>query len=342
MAARISSVARLAVVVVVASSALAFGLANRGDVSDAAKAIGTASPVFMIVGLVLAAVSLLNLAGFHAASQRAAGVEVHARELVGPVAAAGFLNVVVKSGAMAGLAPMLRHARLRGRSRGATLAGYVLVNLLGHLAFACLLVGTVAVLVVEGRFARVDALAVLTFFVLSTGQLALVLAATRSRDAVRRLHSLPRRMLRRLRRGDPTDEHPESTESADELFGAVTVLRANLRSAGPAFGHALLVELIGIAQLYCVLRAIGEHPALSVPVLAYAIAVLFTIVGILPGGLGTVEAGLGALLVSRGIPGSQAVAAVVLFRLLELWLPLLGGLVASRVVFRMEICEAET
>ncbi len=336
MASRVGSVARFGAVVLVAASAVAFGLANRGDVRDAVQAIRTASLAYVIVGLLLAGCSLLNLAGFHAAAQRAAGLDVHTRELVCPVAAAGFLNVVVKSGAMAGLAPMLRHARRRGRSPGATLAGYVLVNLLGHFAFACLLVGSVVVLVVEGRFGRVDAVAVVTFFVLSSGQLALVYAATKSRAAVRRLHALPRRMLRRLRGADPTTAGQENTESADELFEAVALLRANLRSAGPAFGHALVVEVIGIAQLYCVLRAIGEHPALSVPVLAYAISVLFTIVGILPGGLGAVEAGLGALLVSRGIPGSHAVAAVVLFRLLELWFPLLVGLAASRLVLRKE------
>ena len=100
----------------------------------------------------------------------------------------------------------------------------------------------------------------------------------------------------------------------------------------PAVMHSLLVEVLGIAELWCVLGALGIHPSLTIPLIAYAVSVLFTIVGFLPGGIGFVEVGLGTILVSSGLARTSAVAAVVLYRVFEFWLPLLLGLLASRVL----------
>ncbi len=122
---------------------------------------------------------------------------------------------------------------------------------------------------------------------------------------------------------------PESFDSADELFDAAQRLRSGPRSAIRVLFFAFGVEAIGIAQLWCVLRAVGQHPRLVVPVVAYAVSVLFAIVGFLPGGLGFVEAGLGAVLVSFGLTGATAAAAVVLYRVLELWIPLIVGAIAA-------------
>jgi uncharacterized protein (TIRG00374 family) len=44
-----------------------------------------------------------------------------------------------------------------------------------------------------------------------------------------------------------------------------------------------------------------------------------------PGGIGAVEATLIAGLTSAGMPGTTAIAAVILFRLATFWIPLLPG-----------------
>ena len=323
------------VAIVVAAASLV--VANRSDLPVAWRAARHARPGFLIAGLVLVAIAMFNQAGFHAAAQRVAGQPVRGSELVVAVSAAGFANLVVKSGAMAGLAPMLAVARRRNRSRAATVAGYLLVNVIGHLAFACILGVGLVVLVVDGRFGVTDALAAGAFVVLSATQLALLRAAFRSREAVRRLYRLPRRVAARLpvlRRLVPGNDTPSETEHPDELFEAVQLIRTNRRAMLPVLGHSLGVEFVGVAELYCVLRALGVHPHASVPIVAYAISVLFTIIGFLPGGIGFVEASLGAVLVSFGVARGPAVAAVVLYRILELWIPMIIGLVAARHLTR--------
>ena len=339
---------------------LVVGFVNRSDLPVAVTALRNARPGYVVVGLILVMLSLVNQAAFHAAAQRAAGQAVTGRELIVPVAAAGFLNVVVKSGAMAGLAPMLAEARRNNRSRPATVAGYLLVNVLGHLAFGVTLAFGVLVLVIDGRFTRSDAIAGLVFVVLTTVQFVILGAALRSRAALRSVYAFGRKLRRPFGRAthavavdvvaedavavdvvaeDGNDSaavsealHREDYAASDELFEAVSLVRSRTRAAMPAVMHSLLVEVLGIAELWCVLGALGIRSSLTVPLIAYAVSVLFTIVGFLPGGIGFVEVGLGTILVSSGLARTSAVAAVVLYRVFEFWLPLLGGLLASRVL----------
>jgi uncharacterized protein (TIRG00374 family) len=55
-----------------------------------------------------------------------------------------------------------------------------------------------------------------------------------------------------------------------------------------------------------------------------------------PGGLGAVEAALTAGLTAAGVPGANAVSAVLLFRLLTFWLPVPVGWVALNYLERQQ------
>ncbi len=322
--------------------AVAFGwfvLSEHRSVSVAIEAIRNVGRVDVCIGMLLVIGALWNQAAFHAASQRAAGGNVRASEMVVPVAAAAFANAVVKSGAMAGLAAMVSAARRSGRSRSSTVSGYMLVNVLGHVAFALTLAIGMVMLSLSGRFTHVDAVAAAIFGVLSLAQFLIIAAAFRTRDTLHRVQQFPARMLGRFRGrriGQNTDR-TESTElnvRTDELFESVQIIRRSPRAIGLASGYALGVEVFGIAQLWLVLHALHANVSLAVPVVAYGISVLFGIVGFLPAGLGTVEIGLGAVLESYGMTRSGAIAAVVLYRVLELWIPLALGLFATQRLAR--------
>jgi uncharacterized protein (TIRG00374 family) len=318
----------------VAVAGIAFVMANRSEVPATMRAIRQSQPAYLCIGLLLSAVALANQIALHSSAQRAAGVEVSALELARPVAATGFLNLVVKSGAMAGLAPLLAAARRRKSGRGNTIAGYLLVNLFGHVAFTAALTASLLVLIIDGRFTRVDGIATFVFVVLTSVQVFALVAAMRSRNALRRVYTLPRRIADAVRRRKQVEVSDGAFRSADELFDAVQHLRSKPRAALRVLLFAFGVEAIGMTQLWCVLRAVGQQPRVVVPVVAYAVSVLFAIVGFLPGGLGFVEAGLGAVLVSFGLTGATAAAAVVLYRVLELWIPVIVGALAAHGLAR--------
>jgi uncharacterized membrane protein YbhN (UPF0104 family) len=82
-----------------------------------------------------------------------------------------------------------------------------------------------------------------------------------------------------------------------------------------------------IAALWLCFRAIGPGPSIGVLTLAYVVGYAANIVPI-PGGVGAVDGGLIAALVLYGFGARQAAAAVLLYRLVALWIPTLMGLIA--------------
>jgi hypothetical protein len=84
----------------------------------------------------------------------------------------------------------------------------------------------------------------------------------------------------------------------------------------------------------CDERFVGANPHPSVVLLAYTSAELLALVPFTPGGLGFVEAGLAGTLTLAGLPGGDALAATLLYRLVSYWLPVgcansAGGMRAS-------------
>jgi len=85
--------------------------------------------------------------------------------------------------------------------------------------------------------------------------------------------------------------------------------------------------------LLAALLAVHANPQPSLVLLAYTSAELLALIPFTPGGLGFVEAGLVGTLTLAGVPGRDALAATLLYRLVSYWLPLPAGGVAY-VLFR--------
>jgi uncharacterized protein (TIRG00374 family) len=126
---------------------------------------------------------------------------------------------------------------------------------------------------------------------------------------------------RTIRRRRPVTGLPQ------DLLSDRDFIRATLdRGWRPALLAAAGNTGFDYLALLCALRAVGVAPRPSLVVLAYASAELFAQIPFTPGGLGFVEAGLVGSLTLAGAPGSAAVAATLLYRLVSYWLPIpVGG-----------------
>jgi uncharacterized protein (TIRG00374 family) len=82
-----------------------------------------------------------------------------------------------------------------------------------------------------------------------------------------------------------------------------------------------------IAVLWVGFRAFGGAPPLAVVIMAYFVGTLANLLP-LPGGVGGVEGGMIGILLAFGSSGSAAVLAVLTYRAISFWLPLLPGGVA--------------
>ena len=125
----------------------------------------------------------------------------------------------------------------------------------------------------------------------------------------------------------------------------------HLRSIGPrlldAIAHPLRLALSMGANLvltaaYLVafiaaLWAIGAHPAILPAAVVYLAGNAVGSAAPTPGGIGGVEAVLAAGLTAIGIPGHEAIPAVLLFRVATFWLPIPAGGLAYLVLRRRGI-----
>ncbi len=92
-----------------------------------------------------------------------------------------------------------------------------------------------------------------------------------------------------------------------------------------ALGASVGKWLLDFGVLMAALAALGQHPALSLALLAYFAAQLLGQIPLTPGGLGFVEAGLTGTLALIGVTGGDAVLATLAYRLFSYWLPVPFG-----------------
>ena len=106
----------------------------------------------------------------------------------------------------------------------------------------------------------------------------------------------------------------------DDLFTSLGAFRLR-PAAGAAAGFLALANwVLDIGCLALALVAVGAPVPWQGLVLAWAAGALVSSARLTPGGIGVVEAALASALVAAGLPASDAVPAVLVYRLVSLWL----------------------
>jgi undecaprenyl-diphosphatase len=94
------------------------------------------------------------------------------------------------------------------------------------------------------------------------------------------------------------------------------------------FGGAAALTLTYVVAMTCSIQAYGGGLSFAQIGAAYLVAVAIATFAPTPGGLGALEAALIAGLTGFGLADSAAISAVLTFRLVTFWLPVLPGWVA--------------
>ncbi len=122
---------------------------------------------------------------------------------------------------------------------------------------------------------------------------------------------------------------PPLTGLDETLLSQRNEIRAAL---GEQWWQALLLSagrlVLDYLYLLAALRATGARPRPSLILVAYAVAGVVGMIPATPGGLGLVEASLTGLLVLAEVNSSQAVLAMLTYRLASYWVPLCAGPIA--------------
>ncbi|MBX7068509.1 MAG: flippase-like domain-containing protein [Microthrixaceae bacterium] len=117
--------------------------------------------------------------------------------------------------------------------------------------------------------------------------------------------------------------------------GIADVARRPVRLGGLIGGSAIITLAYASALIASVNAFHGDLPVSAVAIV-YLLGAVVQSVAPTPGGLGAAEAAYIGGLTAIGLPSERAVAAVLLFRLLTFWLPVIPGWVAMTWLQRTE------
>ena len=101
----------------------------------------------------------------------------------------------------------------------------------------------------------------------------------------------------------------------------------HLRHPDPALAGAVFFWAFQVAVLWAAFHAFGDAPPLAVLTQAFFVGMFGNLLP-MPGGVGGVEGGMIAALAAFGVDAGQAVVAVLLFRAVTFWLPMIPGVIA--------------
>ena len=319
---------------------ISFGAIVASRFVDAAELVDTlrrGQASWVMVALILQLVWLLNQTVLYQSLYKLVRLPATVGHLLPMVVASNFINFAAPSACLGGIALFLDDARQRGLDSGRVMLVNMLFMAFNLTFFVLLLVFGLIMLSIwhDLKLYQILTAGILLFnFSLLMG--SLTIAGVRPKLLVRLLifsTRLVNRLGRPLLRRDIFSDK-RAILFANEFSRAAATLHQGRRLARPLF-HALLVTLLDMSVLYACLVAFpagGQPISLPMLVAGYSVGVLFMCVSITPQGLGVAEGVMAAAFVSLGIPAGRATVAVLAYRGLSFWLPMLTGFIALRWV----------
>jgi len=316
-----SSVVRLVLGVAIAVAVVVIGVLNWGTVAAGGRSLAGADKEWLLLGglgavafWVTGTVTQLGSMPVRLPFARVLAVQV----------AASFANMVLPAGS-GGIGINIRFLRRNGVGSGAAVGAVGLNSLAGLVTHLLLLV--VAVMVSPSALHHIQVPAPVSWSAWRPVVWALVAVG------VAVLVAVPV-VLSRARRRRQLAERWATLRL--QVRGLWDVARNPYRAAALWLG-SISTPLLHALVLFAVLRAVGVGVTVVTVVVVYLVVSSLAAVVPSPGGLGALDLMLVAGLATVGIASGVALGAVVGYRLITVWLPLLPGALALAVLVRRRI-----
>jgi uncharacterized protein (TIRG00374 family) len=301
-----------------------FGLLPRlGGLTRDAAGLRHARPAFLVAAIVAQAVSLGCYAQLYRRVLAALGARIRFRLAADVILATFFVSHLTPFGSATGTLVNASALEADGIAAATTGEAIALTSLTSTLALIVLFgTGFVAT---AGRHVSHQYLVIAGAALFGVaGVLAAVFAVGAHPAVADRAGRWAANVARHARPGiDPAKAGQTASRLASLARTALTG-RAFAVSFGFASGD-LLFDLLSLDLVFLALR---YQPGFGPLAVAYAAANIASAIPLTPGGLGVIEVTLVAVTVGFGAPRATAVLAVLGYRIVNYWLPLIPGAIA--------------
>jgi uncharacterized protein (TIRG00374 family) len=311
-------------VLLVALAAGVFGLLPRlGGLTHDAAGLRHARPVFVVAAIVAQAVSLACYALLYRRVLASLGARLRFRVAANVTLASFLVSHVTPFGSATGTLLNVSTLQEEGIAASTTGEAIGLTSLVSTVALIALF--GAGLLATAGRhisagYLRIAAIALfLVLLVLATALLVGAHPGIAERAARRAAG-----WARHIRRSIDPDNVAQASGRLVRLARSALTGRAFAESYGFASAD-LLFDLLSLDLMFLAFR---YQPGFGPLAVAYAAANIASAIPVTPGGLGVIEVTLVAITVGFGAPRATAVLAVLGYRVVNYWLPLLPGAAA--------------
>ena len=327
------------VVAGVGAFAVVFAIANGESARNLVSGVGSINVTVAIVGLACSALAIGNRGLLNRAAHRAVGLDAGVGAMTHTAAVGFAAQKMVKSAGAVGLVVFLRHGKRRGHAPCAVAAACLLTASASFVAMGVLLGAALLVLAVTGQLTGWWLAAGVAFAIYALVLAPLAVLIVRDRRAAHWAWRGGQRIRRRL----PWCKNRDATDAQfpTALLDAVADARTRPGAMRDVLLHAVVSKVLGALALVAAIAAVGLPVTAAGALVIYATALAASLLTIIPGGIGTVEASTTALLIGAGATAGAAALAVALFRLFDLWVPVLTGAAVARRDARRERRSSE-
>ena len=310
---------RVALFVVAGIGAL-YLLHHRDSLFAAGRIAMAAPPRDWMLGLVASVVLAVSSGGVYRECLRTAGVEMSLARATRLSLASHFFNCAVPGGKLSSIVLFTTEAGRRTNAPGRGAAGFFTASVVGRVGLTIVALAILPFTAHTGIAPTAVVLLVAAYTAITAVRVG-VFPLLRSRHD--RLVNWELRARTRLRRGVNSircDESSTWTACVAEQWDR----RARFL---PALGWALVGKLAGAMLVMVGVHATGGAVSFATGLSIYAIATVAGSLALVPVGLGVVELTMMHSFADSGLTIPQAAAALIIYRLFQLWLPMLAGLV---------------
>lgn len=284
---------------------------SRHEISAAFATLQTAEPFWLVAAMAAIALSYLLSAQVFAVALRSLGHRMSIFRLWGTALTAIVMSQSVPAGGVASYAFLANTFRRHGVASGAA-ALVASLETLSYVAAMLLVFAFSLIFLAWQGFGALGISALAGLIGLSLLGAALFVLSRPVATLRRWLQRIEGILTRWIKPGWAHRLAEELTRGRALIAGRRgNVALLVLIQLGALVGHSL--------ALLFVLRGLGVSTELPVVVAAFGVALVTSTFNVLPGGGGTVEAALVAVLLNMGV-GPAAVPAAIIFRLFNFWL----------------------
>ncbi len=256
-------------------------------------------------------------------------------ELVPVMFASIFLAALVPSGGVSSLAVFIDDAARRGQSPVRAAEGALLVLTADLATMAPLIFYGLSYLAVQGVLVPYQTIGVAAYTAFVIGLIGVILLGRLQPGVLRRVFGFVQEntnWLASLLKRSPVLPPDWAQKQASEYINAATHIADHPKALGWTLLIAFSIKFANLASLYAVSLAYSYPLAFGTTVAAFSLNVVFSVVALIPQGLGIAESIMALVLASLGVPPPTALTITLVFRGLNVWLPLFVGFLFLRYV----------